>query len=229
MSTARGTIDRERAVRAAVHLADVGGIGAVTMRAVARELGIEAMSLYHHVANKDDLLDGMVDAVFAEVELPEPGDEWRPAMERRASSLRRALARHRWAVGLMDSRSHPGPATLRHHDAVIRSCRDAGLSVADTAHAVALLDSFVYGFAVQEHGLPFDQGDDVGGGVAADGVSAGRAELADLVATALPDPDRYLALAELARDHVLQPGYSFGDEFDVGLRLVLDALSTAFT
>ncbi|WP_372789530.1 TetR/AcrR family transcriptional regulator C-terminal domain-containing protein [Paraconexibacter sp.] len=210
-AASRDPLSRERALAAAVALADAEGIAALSMRRLARELGVEAMSLYHHVANKSDILDGMVDAVFGEVELPPEGAAWRDAMRRRAASMRTVLARHPWAIGLMDSRTSPGPATLRHHDAVIGCCRTAGLTVAMSAHAVSLIDSYVYGFALQEAALPFQDGDDLTG----------------LVDTILPPAfrDTYPHLAELTAEHVLAPGYSHGAEFLFGLDLVLDGLA----
>ena len=105
------------------------------MRKLGQELGVEAMALYHHFANKDDLVDGMVDLVFGEIDVPRPGPDWRTAMRRRALSVRDALLRHRWAIGLMESRRSPGPANLRHHDAVIGSLRAGGFDIAMAAHA----------------------------------------------------------------------------------------------
>jgi AcrR family transcriptional regulator len=198
---------------AAITLADAEGIEAVTMRKLARELGVEAMSLYHHVANKDDILDGMVDLVFAEIELPAEDADWTTAMRDRARSLRAALLRHPWAIGIMESRRAPGPATLRHHDAVIGCCRRAGFSVEMSAHAFSLLDSYIYGFVLQEVSLPFDDGDDLG----------------EVLDSMTPDgfAESHPHVAELAAEYVLRPGYSYGDEFAFGLGLVLDALRRA--
>jgi len=206
----REPLDRRRAIAAAVALADAEGIGALSMRRLAKGLGVEAMSLYHHVAGKADILDGMVDAVFAEIDLPRPDVDWRTAMRERASSQRAALLRHPWALDLMESRTSPGPETLRHHDAVIGTCLGAGFSLPDTAHAVALLDAFVYGFVLQELTLPFDDGDD----------------LAPVVDVVLGDADfeQLPNLARMVAEHVLQPGYRFADEFDVGLDILLDGL-----
>ncbi|MEU9731271.1 TetR/AcrR family transcriptional regulator [Streptomyces sp. NPDC048002] len=206
----RTPLSRDRVIRAAVAVADEKGTAALTMRAIAAPLGVEAMSLYHHVKGREDVLDGMVDAVFAEIELPSSGPDWQGAMRHRAHSARAALKRHPWAIGLMDSRSRPGPATLRHHDAVIGSLRAGGFSVRRTAHAVSLIDSYLYGFVLQELSLPFR-------GEAEQDRVAGEI-LADMPA------DTYPYLAELAREHVLQPGYDYGDEFAHGLTLVLDAL-----
>src|SRR5215472_14914230 len=154
----RAPLSRERVLAAAVALADQGGISSVSMRKLGEALGVEAMSLYNHVASKSALLDGMIDIVFSEVELPS-GDDWKAAMRRRAISARRALRRHRWAIGLMESRTSPGPATLLHHDAVLGCLRRGGFSIEMTAHAASLPDSYIYGFALQEAALPFDSGE----------------------------------------------------------------------
>lgn len=209
---ARGSLSRERVLAAAVVFADDEGIEALSMRRLGRVLGVEAMSLYNHVANKDDLLDGMIDAVFAEIELPgEHQVDWQQAMGDRARSLRTALLRHRWAIGLMDTRSVPGPATLRHHDAVIGASRRAGFSVEMAAHAFSLIDSYVYGFVLQEVSLPF----------------AADAALDSQTAAAMVSNVQgaeYPYLAELTVEHVVQTGYTFASEFEFGLRLLLDAL-----
>ncbi len=209
----RPPLSRDEIVAAAVALADEDGMAAVSMRKVAARLGVEAMSLYHHVANKDDLLDGMVDAVMAEFEVPADADDWRDALRHRCRSARAALQRHPWAIGLLDSRTTPGPATLGHHDAVIGALRHGGFSVAGAAHAFALVDAFLYGFALQERNLPFDPGDDVG-------------VVAEEIVGHL-SPDEFPHLVEMATEHVMAPGYDFGDEFEHGLALVLDALDRA--
>jgi len=211
----RQPLSRERVVRAAMALADAGGIDALTMRRLGDELGVEAMSLYRHVANKDDLIDGMTDAVFAEIELPSGATDWRTAMRERAVSVRAALSRHPWATPLMQSRTSPGPATMRHHDTVIGTLRTAGFSVALTAHAFSALDSYIYGFAQQQRSLPFETGEQT-------------AELAEAILAQFP-AEAYPHLAELTVQHVLQPGYDYGDEFEFGLDLVLDGLERART
>jgi AcrR family transcriptional regulator len=209
-SPPRTPLTRERALSTALAVADAEGIGALTMRRLARELGVEAMSLYHHVANKDDILDGMIDMVFGEIDLPAPDAGWKAAMLGRARSARAALTRHPWAISLMESRSAPGPATLRHHDAVLGSCRRAGFSVAMAAHAFSLIDSYIYGFVLQEVNLPFDEGDDL------------EAVVESMM---LPfSADEYPHLVELTTQHILKPGYSYGDEFEYGLGLLLDGL-----
>jgi AcrR family transcriptional regulator len=157
----REPLTRDRAIDAAVALADVEGLPAVSMRRLAQELGVEAMSLYHHVANKDDILDGMVDRVFGEIDVPSPGGPWRPAMADRAHSLRAAMMRHRWAISLMESRSRPGANTLQHHDRVMGCLRASGFSTVQAGHAFSLLDAYIYGFVMQEVNLPFEDGDDL--------------------------------------------------------------------
>ncbi len=206
----RPPLSRDQIVATAVALADEDGIAAVSMRKVAAALDVEAMSLYHHVANKDDLLDGMVDAVMAEFEIPTEAGDWRDALRHRSRSARASLRRHPWAIGLLGSRTSPGPATLHHHDAVIGVLRSGGFSVAGAAHAFALLDAFLFGFALQERNLPFDSGDDVG-------------EFAHEIVGHL-SPDQFPHLVEMTVEHVMVPGYDFGAEFDHGLELVLDAL-----
>jgi AcrR family transcriptional regulator len=214
MAKTRVPLSRERVLRAAVSLADAsGGLGSLTMRKLGEVVGVEAMSLYNHVANKSDLLDGMVDLVFSEIHLPSAGSHWKTAMRQRAISARHVLARHPWAIGLMDSRISPGPATLRHHDAVLGCLRQGGFSVEMTAHAFSALDSYIYGFALQEASLPFDTAEET-------------AEVAQQILKQLPAAD-YPYLTELTVEHVLQPGYDYGDEFEFGLDLLLDGLERA--
>lgn len=197
-------------LEAAIRVADRGGAEAITMRRVAQELGVEAMSLYHHVPNKDAILDGVVDAVFAAIELPRPGDgDWRAAIRARARSARAVLSRHSWALGLIDSRRRPGPATLRHHDAVLGVLREAGFSLPMAAHAVSLVDSYVGGFVLQEANLPLST----------------PAEVEDVAGDILEHlPDGLPYLREMITDHALRPGYDYTEEFGYGLDLILDAL-----
>ena len=209
----RGRLSRERVLAAAVVLADSGGLESLTMRRLGEELGVEAMSLYNHVANKDDLLDGMVDLVFAEIDLPGDGIGWRTAMRERAISARAALKRHPWATALMQSRTTPGQATLRHHDTVIGALRRAGFPVALTAHAFSAIDAYVYGFALQERSLPFE--------------TVEQAEEVGRQMFARMPPGAFPHLVELTVEHILQPGYDYGDEFEYGLDLVLDGLDRA--
>lgn len=204
-------LTRDRALAAAVALADADGIEALSMRNLAQAVGVEAMSLYHHVRNKTDILDGMIDLVFAEIPVPDPHVPWREAMETRAHAVRSALRRHPWAIGLMESRSTPGLHTLRHHDAVLGCLRAAGFSIPLTGHAYAALDSYIYGFALQELNLPFETPEET------------RTVAAEMLAP-LP-PDLFPHLGEFAAEHVLKPGYAFGDEFAFGLGLILDGLA----
>lgn len=203
-------LSRERVLTVAIALADRAGIAAVTIRSLASELGLKPMSLYHYVASKEDLLDGIVDAVFAEVSLPRIGRPWKAEMRRRARSARTVLGRHPWALGLLESRETAGTAALAHHDAVIGTLRSAGFSVRMTAHAFALLDSYTYGFVLQEVTLPFD----------------GPGDVADVASSMLAplDPGAYPHLMEMATKHVLVPGYDFGAEFEYGLAVVLDGI-----
>jgi len=206
----RDRLSRERILRVAIADADAGGLEALTMRKLAVELGVAPMALYRHVENKDDLIDGMVDIVFSEVELPLPGQKWKGAMRRRAISLRDVLLRHRWAIGLMESRANPGPANLRHHDAVIGCLRASGFDMAAVAHAYSVLDSYIYGFALTKMNLPFDRGDDV-------------AERAQTMLDPFP-ADQYPNLEAFITEHAMTPGYDYGDEFEPGLDLILESL-----
>ena len=206
----RTPLSRERVLRVAFERTDTDGIEALSMRKLAQELGVEAMSLYRHVRNKGEIVDGMIDLVFGEIGLPPPDMDWKMAMRQRAISAREVLARHPWAIGLMESRSTPGPATLQHHDAVIGCLRDAGFSIAVAAHAYSVLDSYIYGFALQQASLPFK-------------TPTQAAEVADSIRRQFPT-DAYPHLTELAVKHVLQPGYDYADEFEFGLDLILDGL-----
>ena len=210
---ARPPLTRERVLEGALALADRIGIEAFTIRRLADELDVKPMTLYHHVENKDAILDGMVDAVFAEIDLPPVDLDWRAAIRRRTVSAREVLARHRWAPPLMESRTSPGPATLAHHDAVLGCLRRGGLSLELTAHAYATIDSFLYGFALQEANLPFGGDEEIG-------------ELAEQIVDPLPH-DEFPYLVEFTTEHVLSPGYSFGASFEFGLDLLLDGIEVA--
>ena len=209
----RPRLSRERVVEAALAIADADGLGALTIRSLATELGVKPMSVYYHVASKDEILAALVDVVFGEIQLPVPGRDWRSEMERRAHSARDVLARHRWAIGLLESRTDPGPANLRHHDTVIATLRAGGFSAAMTAHAYALIDSYVYGFALQEASLPFEGRESVG-------------DVAGPIMERMAEGG-YPHLVQMAMTYYLQPGYDFGDEFRFGLDLILDGLERA--
>ncbi|HEX5088096.1 MAG TPA: TetR/AcrR family transcriptional regulator C-terminal domain-containing protein [Nocardioides sp.] len=205
----REPLSRDRILRAALAVADDGGLDRLTIRSLAQQLGTKPMSMYHYVANKGEILDGLVDLVFAEIELPAATGDWRAEMTRRARSAIEVLRRHPWSIGLLESRTTPGPATLAHHDATIAALRAGGFSIVETAHAYAVLDAFTYGFAVQLSSLPFEGPDSA-------------AEVAESIMAAMAGA--YPHLAEFAEQHALQPGYDFADEFEFGLGLVLDGL-----
>ncbi len=207
----RTPLSQERVLRGAVAVADAGGLGALTIRSLAHHLGVKPMSVYHYVANKEEILDGVVDLVFSEIDLPTVGGEWRSEMHRRAASARVVLRRHPWAVGILESRTNPGPATLRHHDAVLGTLRAAGFSLAMTAHTYALIDSYVYGYALQEAGVPFDSPETA-------------APLADSMLK-IPSLGEHPHFVEMATGYFFQPGYDFGEEFEFGLTLILDAIA----
>lgn len=209
----REPLNREKVLRAALALADAEGLESLTMRRLGEALGVEAMALYRHVTNKDDIVDGIVDIVFAEIALPPLGPDWRAAMRQRAVSVRDVLSRHRWAVGLMESRTNPGPANLRHHDTVVGSLRSAGFSMEMAAHAYSLLDSYIYGFALTKMNLPFEDTADI-------------VELAQTMLRPFP-ANAYPNLAAFIAEHAMQPGYDHGDEFEYGLDLILDGLERA--
>ena len=209
----RHRLSRERVLRTAIRRADQGGLEALSMRTLAEELEVAPMALYRHVANKDDLIDAMIDVIFSEIGLPSGGADWKTAMRQRALSLRDVLARHRWAIGLMESRRNPGPANLRHHDAVIGRLRAAGFDVGMAAHAYSLLDSYIYGFALTKINLPFETAEQV-------------ADVAQSMLEPFP-VNEYPNLVEFLSEHVMQPGYDYGDEFTYGLELILDGLETA--
>lgn len=206
----RNPLSKELVLRTAVALADESGTGVPSMRRLGERLGVESMSLYHHFRSKELILDGMVDLVFDEIELPPDDADWRSAMRQRAISMRDTLIRHPWAIRLMDSRANPGPATLRHHNAAIGCLRSGGFSISGAAHAFSVLDSYVYGFTLQELSLPFQS----------------TVELEDVAGSILEQMprDELPHLAEMIMDRALKPGYAYAEEFVVGLDLILDGL-----
>lgn len=206
----RQPLTRERVLAVAAGLADAIGIDALSMRRLGEELGVEAMSLYKHVANKDAILDSIVDIVFAEVELPAPAPAWRVPIRAWAMSKRAVLLRHRWALGVLESRMNPGAATLRQHDAVLGAFRAGGLTVAQSGHAFACVDSYLYGFVLTELNLPFRTSEEA--------QAMAATMLQAMPAGAFPH------LTKFAREHVFRPGYSYSAEFEVGLDLILDGL-----
>lgn len=209
MADEKPALSRDVVLAAACDLADEIGIEAMTIRKLAAALDAGPMSIYHHVPSKEAIVDGMVDRVFAEIALPPEDRPWAEAMRIRCRSAREALRRHRWAAPLMESRLEPGPANLRHHDAVIACLRRGGLSWDLTSHAYAILDAFVYGFALQDANLP--AGDAAG--------------FADVVEGMAPF-DGHPHLAAMT-EHVLRPGWNFGASFEFGLDLILEGIERA--
>ena len=208
----RARLSRERVLDAAVALAARDGIESLTMRKLADELGAGAMSLYHHVPNKEQLLDGMVEIVFGEIELPPTGVDWKTAMRTRAVSTREALARHPWAIGLMEGRGSHGPANLSLHNAVLGCLRAAGFSLEATVHAYSVLDAYIYGFALQQRDMSPETADDFAA-VAERQMHEYEAVLAE-----------YPYLVEVVGGHVAKAGYDYATEFAFGLDLILDGL-----
>ncbi len=205
----RTPLSSARVLQAAIALADEAGLEAFSMRALAQELGVVPMALYKHVANKEELLDGMVDIVFSEIELPSGDLDWRSAMRRRAISTRKALKRHSWAIGMMESR-HPGPANLRNHDAVMGCLREAGFSFKLAIHAYSLQDAYIYGFALQERDTGFETPGSAG-------------EAAQRRAQTIGALENYPYLVEIAAK-LPESGYDNAVEFTWGLDLILDGL-----
>ena len=207
----RAPLNLERTLQVALVIADDEGLEAVTMRRLARELGVEAASLYHHVNGKNQILDGLVDVVAAEIEPPTPSTDWRTAISQRAHNTRAGLRRHPWAVSLMASRTSPGPATLGLLETGIRCFREGGFSVLQAAHAISVVDSYVHGFVLQEVNLPFRD----------------ESELAAMTGAIMETfpASEFPYLFELTVEHVLEPGYDYGKEFDSGLKVVLDGVA----
>src|ERR671914_871305 len=217
----RVPLSKERVLHAAVALAARDGIESLTMRKLADELGVGAMSLYYYVPNKEQLVDGMVDIVFGEIEPPTTDVDWKTAMRRRAISTREALNRHRWAVGLMESPTTPAPASLRLHNAVLGCLREAGFSIELTIQAYSVQDAYIYGFALQEKSIPFEDAEGAAAVAEAqykeyDELEAER-QLGEL-AEAFP------YLAEVVVGHVAKVGYDFASSFEYGLDLILEGL-----
>jgi AcrR family transcriptional regulator len=206
----RPALSHDRVVAAAVRVADRGGVAAVSMRNVGKELGVEAMSLYHHVAGKEALLDALADWVFTRIDLPDPDAPWRPAMAARAASARDALSRHPWSLTLVESRRAPGPALLRHHDSVLANLRRNGFPVVLASHAFSAIDAYVYGFVLTELNLPVDAGEST-------------EQFVDEVKDLIPAQE-YPHLVEMFTEQVVGGSYRYADEFGFGLDLVLDSL-----
>jgi len=208
----RTPLSRERVLRTAVALADERGTEELTMRKLAKELSVEAMSLYNHVANKGDLLDGMIDLVFSEIEPPAAGGDWKAELRKRAVSTREALLRHRWAVGEMEGRTNHGPSNMKVHDAVLGCLRAAGFSIEMTVHAMSMQDAYIYGFALQQTDMSSQTPEDF--------AAEAQRQMVDY-ADALAD---YPHLVEVVGGYVAKAGYDYDSEFVFGLDVMLDAL-----
>ncbi len=206
-------LTEERVLDGALALADRIGIEALTIRRLATELGVKPMTIYHYLPSKSAIVDGMVERVFAEIDLPSQRLPWTEAIRVRCLSARSALNRHPWAAALMESRTSPGPVNLRHHEAVLACLRRGGLSWQMTAHAYAILDSYIFGFAFEEATLPASGGE-------------GFVEATTEIAAAF-DPLEYPMLSAFVAEHVVLPGYSFGDSFEFGLDLIISGLEQA--
>lgn len=202
----RPPLTKDRILEAAVDVVDRSGLEALTMRRLGSELGFEAMSLYKHVANKDEILDGMVELVVSQIEIPEEGSEWRDAMRRRAVSAREVLGCHSWAIGLFESRGFKGPGAMRYLDAILGNLTSSGFSIENAAHAFWLLDCYVYGQIVQETSIGSSDNDG--------SIDAARR------------PDLTSEFPNLAAmyEHAATFGYTFDGEFEFGLELILDGL-----
>lgn len=206
----RHTLSHERVVDGAMAIADRDGLSALTIRSLATHLDVKPMAIYHYVANKEDLLDALVEQVFAEIERPVPDGDWRTELAKRSRSARAVLVRHPWSIGLLETRTSPSrPATLGHHEAVMATLRAAGFSPARTGSAYLLLDSYVYGFALQEITMP------------ATDTSTPEAQA---LAASL-DPADYPSIAEVMGEHVMGEVFTFDGEFEEGLSVVLDGIA----
>ena len=205
-------LSAERVLRTAVALADRHGLEWLSMRKLADELGVSAMSPTTTCRTRMALIDGMIDLVFGEIEPPSLELDWKEAMRRRALSTREALTRHRWAVGQMEGRSTHGPANLRLHDAVLGCLRAAGFSLEMTVHAYSVQDAYIYGFALQETDMTPETSEDFAA-VAERQMETYKDVLAD-----------YPHLVEVVGGHVAKAGYDYATEFLFGLDLILDGL-----
>lgn len=206
----RPALSRDLILGAAVRVADRGGLNEVSMRHVATEIGVEAMSLYHHLSGKSELLDALADWVFTQIEVPPAVTPWRPAMAARAASARQAFSTHPWALGLVESRRTPGPALLGHHEGVLACLRENGFSVTLAAHAFSVLDAYVYGFVLTELNLPFEAGETA-------------EDFVDGIQSALP-AEQYPHMVEMITEQVVGRDYSYAQEFEFGLQIILDGL-----
>jgi AcrR family transcriptional regulator len=205
----REPLTRDRIIHAAAAVADASGLVGVSMRTVGKQLGVEAMSLYHHIDGKEQLLDELADWVFTRIELPDAQAGWRDGTRDRAHSAREVLSAHPWSLPLVESRRAAGPAVLEHHNAVLGCLRRGGFSVTLAAHAISVIDSYIYGFVLTEQRLPLQAGESV----------------EDYVAELAMVDERFPYLVEMVNEMIVGQDYAYGNEFDHGLELILDALA----
>lgn len=205
----RSPLSRDRILTTAVEIADERGVVAVTMREVASRLGVEAMSLYNHVANKGEILGGMVDLVVAQLDLPTDVTDWREAMRRRAVSAHQVFGCHPWLPMLLDSNGSSGPTTLRYYDWTLGILARAGFSMDGAARAFSLLDSYIYGFGIQQMNFSADEG-------------ASTEEMAEAILAYIP-AEEYPYLHTMA-SHAMEVGYDVDSDFEFGLEIILDGL-----
>lgn len=203
-------VTRERVLETALALADEGGLEALSMRRIGKALGVEGMALYNHVASKDDILDGIIERVLAEIPDPSTEADWKDEMRERAVAARRLFLRHPWAIGLLEAR-HAGssPARLGYFDAVLGCLRAAGFTPTHSMRAFSIIDSFLYGFILQELSLPFDDSDSL--------EEVGEDLLRQMA-------DAYPNLTE-ATIQAMEDGWDYSEQFLFGLDLILDALA----
>jgi AcrR family transcriptional regulator len=209
-TSSRVPLSRTRVLDAAVAYADARGLETLTMRKLAELLDAAPMALYRHVSSKDDLLDGMIDFVYGEIDVPSEDGDWKLAMRQQAISARETISRHQWAIRLIESSATPRSANVRYHDSVLGILRRSGFSIAMAIHVFTVLDSYVYGFALQEMTMPFDSPEDLTG-------------VAQDILQQFPS-DEFPYLAETLSEYVGKSGYDFANEFEFGLDLILDAL-----
>lgn len=204
----RQPLTRDRVLARAVRLADKDGIDSLSMRKLAQALKVEAMSLYNHVKNKDDILDGMVEIVAVEIEAPAIGGDWRAAMRARAHSAHAVLMRHPWATMLLMSRANVGPVMLRYVDATLGCLREAGFSYAIADYAWNTIDAHIYGFTLQRLNFPFEP-----------------EEYADVAEEFMPqlDEKKFPYLAGLSHD-VMAGNHDGVQDLGFGLELILEGL-----
>ena len=208
----KSPLSRKKILSMAIKIADKEGIGAVSMRKLSARFRVEAMSLYNHVENKDDILSGMVDLVLGEIKFDRKPTSWKEAMRERAIATREVLGRHPWALGILESRPNPGPETLDYHDGVLGVLFDAGFNLALAGHAFSALDAYPYGFILSEDALPFDNPEQL-------------QMMAASILASFP-VGAYPHLKRLTLEHVLRPGYSYEAEFLYGLDLLLEVLDS---